>query len=69
VDAAGHESATRNSDDVIVGAHKRITEIFFKELIKQKFPRWRRVVDLEGAYSVATWSPPTGEVLLEANNP
>jgi len=56
---------------VIVGAHKRITENLFKELIKAKISQVRAALaDLEGAYSVAdVVNRQTGEVLLEANKP
>src|ERR1700687_5324495 len=66
-----HEIRNPKSDDVIVGAHKRITENLFKELIKAKVSQVRAaLVDLEGAYSVAdVVNRQTGEVLLEANKP
>ena len=59
------------SDEMIVGAHKRITENLFKELIKAKISQIRAALaDLEGAYSVAdVVNRQTGEVLLEANKP
>jgi DNA-directed RNA polymerase subunit beta len=66
-----HEVRNPKSDDVIVGAHKRITENLFKELIKAKVSQIRAALaDLEGAYSVAdVVNRQTGEVLLEANKP
>ncbi len=66
-----HEIRNPKSDDVIVGAHKRITENLFKELIKAKISQVRAALaDLEGAYSVAdVVNRQTGEVLLEANKP
>jgi DNA-directed RNA polymerase subunit beta len=66
-----HEIRNPKSDDVIVGAHKRITENLFKELIKAKVSQVRAALaDLEGAYSVAdVVNRQTGEVLLEANKP
>src|SRR5467141_3800372 len=66
-----HEIRNPKSDDVIVGAHKRITENLFKELIKAKISQIRAALaDLEGAYSVAdVVNRQTGEVLLEANKP
>jgi DNA-directed RNA polymerase subunit beta len=66
-----HEIKNPKSDEVIVGAHKRITENLFKELIKAKISQVRStLVDLEGAYSVAdVVNRQTGEVLLEANKP
>ena len=59
------------SEEVIIGAHKRITETLFKELIKAKISQVRAALaDLEGAYSVAdVVNRQTGEVLLEANKP
>ncbi len=66
-----HEIRNPRSEEVIVGAHKRITENLFKELIKAKISQVRAaLVDLEGAYSVAdVVNRQTGEVLLEANKP
>jgi DNA-directed RNA polymerase subunit beta len=66
-----HEIRNPKSDEVIVGAHKRITENLFKELIKAKVSQVRAALpDLEGAYSVAdVVNRETGEVLLESNKP
>ncbi len=66
-----HEIRNPKSDEVIVGAHKRITENLFKDLIKAKISQIRAALaDLEGAYSVAdVVNRQTGEVLLEANKP
>src|SRR6201982_2868180 len=66
-----HEIRNPKSEDVIVGAHKRITENLFKELIKAKVSQVRAALaDLEGAYSVAdVVNRQTGEVLLESNKP
>jgi DNA-directed RNA polymerase subunit beta len=66
-----HEIRNPKSDDVIVGAHKRITENLFKELIKARISQVRATLaDLEAAYSVAdVVNRQTGEVLLEANKP
>jgi DNA-directed RNA polymerase subunit beta len=66
-----HEIRNAKSEEVIVGAHKRITENLFKELIKAKISQVRAALqDLEGAYSVAdVVNRQTGEVLLEANKP
>src|ERR1700732_2161366 len=66
-----HEIRNPKSEEVIVGAHKRITETLFKELIKAKISQVRAALaDLEGAYSVAdVVNRTTGEVLLEANKP
>ena len=66
-----HEIRNPRSEEVIVGAHKRITENLFKELIKAKISQVRAALaDLEGAYSVAdVVNRQTGEVLLESNKP
>jgi len=66
-----HEIRNPKSEEVIVGAHKRITENLFKELIKAKVSQVRAALaDLEGAYCVAdVVNRETGEVLLEANKP
>jgi len=66
-----HEIKNPRSDEVIVGAHKRINENLLKELIKAKISQVRAALsDLEGAYSVAdVVNRQTGEVLLEANKP
>jgi DNA-directed RNA polymerase subunit beta len=66
-----HEIRNPKSEEVIVGAHKRINENLFKELIKARVSQVRAALqDLEGAYSVAdVVNRQTGEVLLEANKP
>jgi len=66
-----HEIKNPRTEEVLVGAHKRITENLFKELIKAKVSQVRAALaDLEGAYSVAdVVNRQTGEVLLEANKP
>jgi DNA-directed RNA polymerase subunit beta len=66
-----HEIKHPRTDEVLVGAHKRITETLFKELQKAKVAQARASVgDLEGAFSVAdVVNRQTGEVLLEANKP
>jgi DNA-directed RNA polymerase subunit beta len=66
-----HEIKHPRTDEVLVGAHKRITETLFKELQKAKVAQARvSVGDLEGAFSVAdVVNRQTGEVLLEANKP
>src|SRR5438552_8368010 len=66
-----HEIRNPKSDDVIVGAHKRINENLFKEMIKARVTQVRAALqDLEGAYSVAdVVNRQTGEVLLESNKP
>jgi DNA-directed RNA polymerase subunit beta len=66
-----HEIKNPRSDEVIVAAHKRITEPLYKELTKAKVAQVRAsVADLEGAYTVADLiNRTTGEVVLEANKP
>src|ERR1700681_4317298 len=66
-----HEIKNAKSDAVLDGAHKRITDALYKELVKAKVPAAHvSVADLEGAYSVADLvNRQTGEVLLEANKP
>jgi len=66
-----HEIKNPKSDEVIVGAHKRINENLFKELIKARVTQVRAALqDLEGAYCVSdVVNRQTGEVLLEANKP
>ena len=66
-----HEIKNPRSDEVIVGAHKRINENLLKEMIKAKISQVRAALsDLEGAYSVAdVVNRQTGEVLLESNKP
>src|SRR5215467_13420951 len=66
-----HEIKNPKSEEVIVGAHKRINENLFKEMIKARVTQVRAALqDLEGAYSVAdVVNRQTGEVLLEANKP
>src|SRR4030088_2089648 len=66
-----HEIRNAKSDEVLVGAHKRITDALYKELVKAKVPAAHvSVADLEGAFTVADLvNRQTGEVLLEANKP
>ncbi|MBS1866750.1 MAG: DNA-directed RNA polymerase subunit beta [Acidobacteria bacterium] len=66
-----HEIKNPKTDEVVVGAHKRINDNLLKELIKAKISQVRAALaDLEGAYSVAdVVNRQTGEVLLEANKP
>src|SRR3981189_2536710 len=66
-----HEIKSSKNDEVLVGAHKRITEALYKELVKAKVPAAHvSVADLEGAFTVADLvNRQTGEVLLEANKP
>ncbi|MGA8267720.1 MAG: DNA-directed RNA polymerase subunit beta [Candidatus Acidiferrales bacterium] len=66
-----HEIKHPRSDEVIVGAHKRISEALYKELVKSKVTQAEAsVADLEGAFTVAELvNRQTGEVLLDANKP
>ena len=65
------EIAHPKSGDVVVGAHKRITEALHKEMVKARISQVGvAVADLEGAYTVADLvDRQTGEVLVEANKP
>src|SRR5690348_15612230 len=60
-----------HSGDTIVGAHKRITEPLYKEMLKAKVNQVEVTpADLEGAVTVGELvNRQTGEVLLEANKP
>src|SRR5581483_8669452 len=66
-----HEIKAPRSEEILVAAHRRITEPLYKELVKAKVAQARvSLADLEGAYSVADLvNRQTGEVLLEANKP
>jgi DNA-directed RNA polymerase subunit beta len=66
-----HEIKHPRTDDVLIAAHKRITEPLYKELTKAKVAQVHASVgDLEGAYTVADLiNRTTGEVVLEANKP
>src|SRR5579862_3457138 len=57
--------------EVLVGAHKRITDPLYKELVKAKVTQVEAGgADLEGAVTVGELvNRQTGEVLLEANKP
>jgi DNA-directed RNA polymerase subunit beta len=59
------------SEEVIVAAHKRITEALYKEMVKARVAQAGVTVpDLEGAYTVGDLvNRQTGEVLVEANRP
>src|SRR5205085_7345821 len=65
------EIRSPKGDDVLVAAHRRITEPLYKELVKAKVSQVHVMPeDLEGAYSVGDLvNRETGEVLLEANRP
>ena len=66
-----HEIKNPKNDEVIVGAHKRISEALYKELVKAKVSAAHAsMADLEGAYTVSDLvNRQTGEVLLESNKP
>jgi DNA-directed RNA polymerase subunit beta len=59
------------SEEVLIGAHKRITEPLYKELVKARVTQAEvGIADLEGALTVSELvNRQTGEVLLEANKP
>ncbi|MGD0839863.1 MAG: DNA-directed RNA polymerase subunit beta [Candidatus Acidiferrales bacterium] len=66
-----HEIKHPRTDDLLIAAHKRITEPLYKELTKAKVAQVHASVgDLEGAYTVGDLiNRTTGEVVLEANKP
>jgi DNA-directed RNA polymerase subunit beta len=66
-----HEIRHPRTDELLVGAHKRITEAACKELAKARVTQVKvSLADLEGAYTVADLvNKQTGEVVLEANKP
>jgi len=66
-----HEIKHPRSGEVLVGAHKRISEALHKELVKARVTQVEAsVADLEGAYTVGELvNRQTGEVLLDANKP
>jgi DNA-directed RNA polymerase subunit beta len=66
-----HEIRHPRTDETIVGAHKRVTEALYRELVKARVEKVKvSVGDLEGAFTVADLvNRQTGEVLLEANKP
>jgi len=66
-----HEIKHPRTDEVLVGAHKRITEALYKELNKARVTQAKvSVADLEGTFTVADLvNRQTGEVILEANKP
>ncbi len=65
------EIAHPKNGETLVGAHKRITEALYKEMVKARVSQVGvAVADLEGAYTVADLvDRQTGEVLVEANKP
>jgi DNA-directed RNA polymerase subunit beta len=66
-----HEIKHPRSGEVLVGAHKRISEALHKELVKARVTQVEAsVADLEGACTVGELvNRQTGEVLLDANKP
>jgi DNA-directed RNA polymerase subunit beta len=66
-----HEIKHPKSGDVLVGAHKRISDALYKELVKARVVHAGvAAADLEGAVTVGELvNRQTGEVLLEANKP
>jgi DNA-directed RNA polymerase subunit beta len=66
-----HEIKHGRAGDVIVAAHKRITDPIYKELVKSKINQVEvSATDLEGAVTVGELvNRQTGEVLLDANKP
>jgi DNA-directed RNA polymerase subunit beta len=66
-----HEIKHPRTGEVLVGAHKRISEALHKELIKAKVTQAEiSVADLEGAFTVAELvNRQTGEVLVDSNKP
>jgi DNA-directed RNA polymerase subunit beta len=66
-----HEIKHPRSGEVLVGAHKRISEALHKELVKARVTQVEAsVADLEGACTVSELvNRQTGEVLLDANKP
>ena len=66
-----HEIKHGRAGDVIVAAHKRITDPIYKELVKSKITQVEvSATDLEGAVTVGELvNRQTGEVLLDANKP
>ncbi|MGH9815499.1 MAG: DNA-directed RNA polymerase subunit beta [Candidatus Acidiferrales bacterium] len=66
-----HEIKHPRTGDVLVGAHKRITEALYKELVKAKVMQVKiSSAELEGAHAAGdVVNRQTGEVILEANKP
>jgi DNA-directed RNA polymerase subunit beta len=66
-----HEIKHPKTDETLVGAHRRITEPLYKELVKVRVAQAQvELADMEGAVSVADIvDRQTGEVLLESNKP
>ncbi len=66
-----HEIRRGRSEEVIVGAHRRITDALYKEMVKARIAQVEVAAqDIEGAVTVGEIvNRQTGEVLLEANKP
>ncbi|MFQ5817090.1 MAG: DNA-directed RNA polymerase subunit beta [Terriglobia bacterium] len=66
-----HELRHPRSNELLVGAHKRITAASYKEIVKAKVEQVEiSAADLEGASTAAdVVNTQTGEVLREANSP
>jgi DNA-directed RNA polymerase subunit beta len=66
-----HEIKHPRTGEVLVAAHKRISDPVYKELVKAKVTQAEvSVADLEGAFTVSELvNRQTGEVLLDANKP
>ncbi len=66
-----HEIRHPRSDEVLVPAHKRVTEAAYKEMVKARVAQVKaEPADLEGAFTVAdVVNKETGEVLVESNKP
>ena len=66
-----HEIKHARSGEVIVGAHKRISDSAYKEITKAKITQVETsAADLEGAFTVAELvNRQTGEVLVDSNKP
>jgi DNA-directed RNA polymerase subunit beta len=64
-----HEIKHSRSGEVIVGAHKRISDSAYKEIVKAKITQAEvSPADLEGAFTVAELvNRQTGEVLVDSN--
>jgi len=66
-----HEIKHPRTEEVLVGAHKRITGPTYQDLVKARVTQVKvSAADLEGAYTVADLvNRQTGEVILESNRP
>jgi DNA-directed RNA polymerase subunit beta len=66
-----HEIKHPKSSEVLVGAHKRISDAAYKELVKARVAQVEvNVADLEGAFTVNELvNRQTGEVVVDSNKP